>query len=279
VGATCLGLAVLAAAQARGTGVGALWEAVVVFRFHASRVIADSAPATTTGRLHGLLWALFLSGVPVLLLVTAHRLPTRPRAGALDLRWLAVALLAWETFAVLGGGSYWAHYLICLVPGVVLAETVRSTIPAPGRQVWPGPAVAWLVVALVVALAEAVVTLPGHQDPVVAFVRERAHRHDTAVVAFGHPDYLQALGMASPYPELWSLPVRVRDPQLRHLTAVLESGRRPDWIITGPDADLAGWGISDQAAEVAFHTHYREVGYVGDRCVFLLRSETRPPRP
>jgi hypothetical protein len=97
------------------------------------------------------------------------------------------------------------------------------------------------------------------------------------VVAFGHPEYLQALGLRSPYPELWSLPVRVRDPQLRHLTAVLDSNRRPDWIITGSDADLAGWGIADQAAEVAFRTHYREVGYIGDHGVFLLRSESRPP--
>ena len=32
-----------------------------------------------------------------------------------------LALLGWEFLGVLGGGSYWLHYLLGLIPGLVLA--------------------------------------------------------------------------------------------------------------------------------------------------------------
>ena len=265
-GATVTSL-VLAGAAARGTHLAGLWEAVVTFRFQASHVIATSASAATTDRLHHLLFAALVSGLPLLLIGWLTALPAHPHRGELDLRWASAAVLGWEAFAVLGGGSYWSHYLIGLVPGLVLADAVRRTAPV---------ALAVAAVACVVSL----VPMLGHPGqaplPEVTWLRDRVHPGDTAVVAYGHPNVLQATGLNSPYSELWSLPVRVRDPHLTELSTLLFSSSRPDWIVTGPDGDLAGWGISDLSAEVPFRAFYREVAYLGDTRIYLLRSDSRP---
>jgi len=51
------------------------------------------------------------------------------------------------------------------------------------------------------------------------------------VVGFGNPAILENAGMASPYPQLWSLPVRVLDPRLAEFTKVLTPATiaRPGW--------------------------------------------------
>ena len=129
-----VGVAVWAAA-ARGTDPGELWDAVVVFRQQAAAVIASSATGSTPHRLGAMLLALVATGAPVLAVVLARRLPARAAAGVLDLRWPALAVLAWELFVVLGGGSYWLHYLMGLVPGPGPAHRAP---PASGRS--PGAA-------------------------------------------------------------------------------------------------------------------------------------------
>ena len=73
------------------------------------------------------------------------------------------------------------------------------------------------------------------------------------------PLILRAAGLQSPYPQLWSLPVEVRDPQsLPHFTRVLRSPQRPTWIVTF-GARLGTWGIDATRAERALAQHYTEV--------------------
>ena len=83
------------------------------------------------------------------------------------------------------------------------------------------------------------------------------------MVAFGDPVLLQASGMASPYPELWSLPVRVRDPHLTDLTAVLESPRRPTWLVVAGDS-LETWGVDSPTAQRVADRRYRLRTVIGD---------------
>ena len=116
------------AASLRGTPPGDLWDAVVVFRQEAASVIASSATDSTRSRLGALLFALVSTGAPLLLVALARR------ARGSDLLWPAVVLLVWEATIVLLGGSYWLHYLMGLVPGLVLltaAAVERS--PRPDR--------------------------------------------------------------------------------------------------------------------------------------------------
>jgi hypothetical protein len=239
--------ALLAQAAHRGTRPAGLWDAVVTFRMQAASVIRSSATSATTDRLHTALLALIASGAPliVVLLVTHRR--QRPPATALDLRWPTAAVLAWEVLAVLGGGSYWLHYLICLVPGLVLSVAVVASCGASSRWTsWLTRAgLGYAVVSCLVALT-AVLLHPPPQDPVVTWLRAHSRPGETAVVAFGHPDYLRDAALTSPYSQLWSLPVRVRDPDLAELTTLLAGSDRPRWLVTGSSGRLSGWGLGDR---------------------------------
>ena len=54
--------------------------------------------------------------------------------GVRDLRWPALALLSWELVVVLLGGSYWLHYLMGLVPGLMAPLAATSSIWSAGRK-------------------------------------------------------------------------------------------------------------------------------------------------
>ena len=79
--------------------------------------------------------------------------------------------------------------------------------------------------ALVVVVVQPI-QRPEH--PAIAWLDEHAKPGDTAVVAFGAANILQATGLRSPYPDLWSLPVRVHDPELRDLGDAPRRLRPPD---------------------------------------------------
>ena len=279
----------LVQASLLGTGPTALVNAVVSFRIEASGVIRASATTATADRLRALLLALAASGAPLIVLVLLRRLPDRPRAGSPDLRLPTVAVLAWETVSVLAGGSYWLHYLVNLVPGLVLAVAVlTATDTRPLHRLrppqWAGPisapagVLAWALASCLVALTAVAARPPVGPGAVVGWLRQHARPGDTAVVAFGHPDYLAETGLSSPYTELWSLPVRVRDPHLTELTAVLSSASRPDWIVTGLSGSLRGWGIDASRAQPVFDEHYRLVAQTGGHDVFIDRADRSPSR-
>lgn len=281
-------------AASRGTSLAGLWDAVVTFRLHASAVISGSASDATSIRLDRLLLSLAVTGAPVIIGLLIVRLRRRDERSGVDLRVPALVVLTWECIAVLAGGSYWLHYLILLIPGLALAVAAICAAPSatpdpvPGRQ--PAPrssgvvpwdllaALSYVVAAALVATVAVAARTSGahHAGPLVLWLSTHQQPGDTAVVAYGHPDILRASGMASPYPELWSLPVRVRDPDLKALTAVLAGASRPDWVITTGDS-LAGWGIDPTTAQVDLGLRYRYVGDIDGYRVFHQITPTSPP--
>ncbi len=260
-GALTLLLVVLAWAALRGTGPVSLWEAIITFRVQAGETIRHSASAATRMRLLRDLGALALSGAPLVVLGLLALAPRRGSRPGAPLRWAAAALLAWEGLAALAGGSYWLHYLVGLVPGLVLCVAVVAPRASAARRRWLR---AGLVYAAVVASVGVVwTTLVPTTDPALALTGWLdAHRRpgDTLTVAFGHADLLQATGMRSPYSELWSLPVRVRDPRLTRLAGVLSDPSRPTWVVT--DRTLDTWGIDPAAGQRALAEHYRQVASI-----------------
>jgi hypothetical protein len=246
---------VLWGADLRGTSVADLWDAVIAFRGEASSVIAESATATTATRLGGLILALLGSGAVFVagVLTWAARRPRTEPAG-IDLRWPAVALLGWELFAVLFGGSYWLHYLMGLVPGLVVLAAAAAQRELTGRSL--RAAYGFAAVSALAAIAWVVVTpIDRPEEPVIAYLEDHVEAGDTGVVAFGGANILEAADLTSPYQYLWSLPVRVRDPELEELADVLAGPDAPTWLVTsGPT--LASWGIDDDAAE-----HYVDARY------------------
>ncbi|KRF11290.1 hypothetical protein ASG90_16120 [Nocardioides sp. Soil797] len=265
LGAGSLLVIALIGSAALGTGPLDLWSAVVQFRWEASSVAPDS-PATGQ-RLGLMLWALLGSGAPLLAAVLLRRVwrraPGRPARRVLA---PVVAVLAWEAVAVLAGGSYWLHYLIGLVPGLVLLAAVTGL---PQRLRGSVPVVIGLLAASTLCSIAWVFVHPidRPEQEVADYLAARAEPGDTAVVAFGVASILESSGLESPYPHLWSLPVRVRDPQLHGLADVMAGPDRPTWLVIS-GIGLGSWGIDTTAAQRYIDLYYVRVADVAGYRIF-----------
>ena len=252
----------LALASWRGTAPTELWEAVVVFRAEAAEVIAASATETTDARFVSMLLALVTSIAPAL----AIALTARARRSSL--LWPALALLTWELVSVFAGGSYWLHYLMALVPGLVLLAAA-----AVGLDRFTRAAYLFAATSTVLALATMLVNPTDRpEEPAIDWLARHAAEGDSAVVGFGAPNILRETGLTSPYPDLWSLPVRVRDPDLQALTALLASPERPRWVIVVGES-LQTWGVDATAADRVLAEHYEPATTAGEWTIY--RSDGR----
>ncbi|HEU5037796.1 MAG TPA: hypothetical protein VFT70_12380 [Nocardioides sp.] len=270
-------------AAVHGTYPSELWDAVVTFRGEAAEVISSSASDATPERAQQVWTAFLVSGAAgLVLLALVALLPVQRRrrsvaataATPVDVRPLAAVVLAWEAFVVVGGGSYWLHYLIATVPGLVLI-VVAVVRHRPERWRWTGGVLAYSAVAAAAAVvALAVVGRPQPADAEVdRYLAAQKRPGDTAVVAFGDPAILRSTGMHSPYPLVWSLPVRVRDPHLAQLAAVLDGPERPTWVVVN-GATLATWGVDDSAAQPVLDRRYELHAVLGDWHVYHVAPGT-----
>jgi hypothetical protein len=276
-GATTATLLLLAWAAMHGTTPAGLWDAIVTFRLEASSTIARSAPATTHARALGVAGAFVGAGAAGVLAVAStlalrRGTPFRPTAvGA-----MTAAVVCWEAVAVVAGGSYWLHYLVGTVPGLVLCAAAAARTGVVRRTALDlALAYAASVAALgVVFAALSPVGTPASDLAVERYLAVHSRPGDSGVVAFGDPVLLQAAHLSSPYPLLWSLPVRVRDPRLEQLTQVLRSADRPTWVVVDGDS-LDTWGVDASEAQPVLDRGYREVQVEGDWHIFHALT---PPR-
>jgi hypothetical protein len=97
---------------------------------------------------------------------------------------------------------------------------------------------------------------------------------DTAFVAYGLPSVLETADMQSPYPYLWSVPMRTTDPDQDRLRETLSGTRAPTWIVeVNP---LNSWGIDDGARlRTLIAQHYRLVATICGRAVWLRQDARR----
>ena len=97
---------------------------------------------------------------------------------------------------------------------------------------------------------------------------------DTIVTVYGHSDVNQAAGLASPYPYLWALPTKARDPQLQTLTEVLSGPTAPTWFVTW--SHLGSWGVDSSTASRVLATRYHRVARLEGRSIYLRNGVHRP---
>lgn len=258
----------------RGTSVPDLWRAVVLFRADAAGVISAHATGATEDRLLVLV-AIFALGGPLALTLLSLRTVRQALSPAAV---TAVALLAWAIVSIMLGGSYWTHYLVQLAPGLSLAVASALASDRVGRRTGRVVAGCTAAVAMVAAVfGIGVDRIPSTDREVAgAYLATMTHPGDTAVVAWGHPSILHEAGVSSPYEQLWSLPVRVHDPELTDFVRVLEGARAPDWVVTrGRSVD--SWGIDATHAEEVVEENYEVVADIcGYRIRALRGTEHRP---
>jgi hypothetical protein len=197
-------------------------------------------------------------------------------------RVLVVTFCAWlaaATVGVLGGGSYFMHYLIELVPiSCVAAATVLAGARAPIRLVA-------LVVFAVVALNGAYDGLVGaaHHTPhrrefaIGHFIRDRAQPGDTAYVMYARANIVYYTGLRQPYPYLWTMMVRVRPGGRAQLQRLLASNERPTWLV--PWQKAGRWKLDPGGiTKRLLRRHYRRTATVCGYPILLRRDRPAPRR-
>lgn len=151
-------------------------------------------------------------------------------------------MLAVDTAGLALGGSFWQPYLYVLVPPLALAAMLIVSAGAAPTDPLPhhrrrlrrltGVAVASTLLGNGLWLGTWAV---GVQAPTATFtgraVARVAEPGDTIVVFGGRAEIVRASGLSSPYPYLWSLPMRTLDPDLQRLRRLVTGPEPPTWIV------------------------------------------------
>jgi hypothetical protein len=178
-------------------------------------------------------------------------------------------------------GSYWRDYLFPLVPPIALC--VILLVALGGRAERRIRIVALLslasaAISLVVWFVLEVAGLIGYTEAAAGeAIGEAAAPGDTLTVFGGRADVQYASGLDSPYPHLWSLPMRTLDPEYADLVALLEGPDAPTWFVTW--IPLTSWdapGADDLRAAIDANYERHGTG-CDDNAVYLHEGLRRPP--
>lgn len=267
-------------AQVEGVDLDAVWYAVVGFRGDASAVLASQPADAPLTRAGVLVLAALAAG---LVLVVGGFVVHVPGEWSDDpsLTTAVALMLAADTTALVVSGSYWRDYLYALVPSAALAAALLARRrPSRRGTVMRGVVTFTALSALVSGVGWVALQLSGIQPyparDTSEALRAAAEPGDTLTVFGGRADVLMGAGLSSPYPQLWSLPMRTLDPELEQLRALVESRARPTWLIEW--VSFTAWTPQAGAAlEAAVQRHYVPDGEAcGGRTIWLARDIHRP---
>jgi hypothetical protein len=198
-------------------------------------------------------------------------------------RVLAVTFAAWlaaATVGVLGGGTYWPHYLIELVPvSCVAAATVIATARVRARAAVLGASTAVSVIAALGGAVHIARDPPRRQELAVAqYVRDHARPGDTQYVMYAQANVLYYTGLPTPYPYEWSLMVRAVPGARAQLQRLLGSTRRPTWLMQWQDDD--SWQLDPGARmDRLIARGYRLAAVVRGHRIYVRSDRAAPYRP
>ena len=272
-------LATIGWALAEGVRLSELWYTVYGFRSDAAQVIAESTSTKPAERIVLLLVIAIGAGVVA---IVAGFVVHFPEHWATD-RPIAVAtgaVLTVEIAGLVAGGSYWRDYLFPLVPPIAIC--VALLVARGGRVADRMQMVALLsagsaAVSLVVWFVLEVGGVVGYTEVAAGdAIEEASEPGDSLVVFGGRADVQYSSDLPSPYPHLWSLPMRTLDPEYADLVALLDGPQAPTWFVTW--VSLASWdapGADD--LEGAIKANYDRHGTgCDDNAVYLLKGVERP---
>lgn len=254
----------------QGTSLIGVFEAMYPFRLRAARAIADGGSQYAMDRLGGLISAAMVSGLVVVVVLLGLDVLIRRRRSALS--WALAGLTAFAVLSVASGGAYWLHYLLELVVPLSLAAGLLIA----QRRWLIRPVVAYILVAAAVAWTLSLSLPRGSSDQSAgAAIAAVSVPGDSIVSLYGRADVVLASGLTSPYEHLWSLPVRVKDPNLRGLDTVLTSRRAPTWIVVA-GSSIRSWGLNTTRTEAIIARDYRSVATVCGRTIYQRQGLRRP---
>ncbi|MDP3891007.1 hypothetical protein [Nocardioides sp.] len=231
-------------ATAGGVDAGRIWGELAAFRGEAFEVIWSQSLDKPLTRAATLLGLALLSGILPLTRAWLLAAQEHPRV---DVTVGILGCLGFGLAAIVAGGSYWSHYLLQVAPALALAAGVAAAAPsaAGARMRWwarftAGSAVFSLVVMLVIY---ATVPWVWFHERTGEWLAASSEPGDSAVVLYGNPSILETADLPTPYPYLWSLPMRTLDPQQERLRATLAGARAPTWVVEVNHPN--SWGIDE----------------------------------
>ena len=258
-----------------GTSLGGVFDAMYPFRVKAGHVMAISGRQHAVVRLHALLLAAFGTGLAVGLLMVAGQVISRRRPTETTW-WALLAAISFGGLSVFLGGNYWTHYLVELIGPAAIAIGVL----AARRRLVVRLMVGYAAVAAALAFGVALATPSGSSAALIGqTIRLSAQPGDTIFAAYGHPNVVEESGLSSPYPYLWSLPLKTLDPHLTALNAVLQSPAAPTYVVTWKS--IASWGLDTAATQELIDRDYRPFTKVCGHTIYLHKGVGRgvPPPP
>ena len=278
-------LGTVAWAVVSGVHLTALWEAVFGVRADAVGVILEGPRGSNVRRIRTLVGATATTGLGLVLLgLLAHVVRRGRRASSVAWATLAVAVV--DGAGLLLGGFFRLPYLYALVPMAAVTLAILLTPDDHRGSVVErrvgGVLTAVVVGSAVVHAAPWLLDLPRFQRPSTATMLGRSLAEvsrpgDSLTMVLGSANAQLESGLPSPYEHLWSLPGRVRDPELEELTSVLEGRDAPTWVVVNYDvAEVLG----EQAGvrlDTVLDSRYEDVGTgCGGRDVYRRVDRPRP---
>jgi hypothetical protein len=269
-------LATVGWSLAAGVRLSALWYALYGFRADAAGVLGEGSVTATLRRGLVLLLILVVTGIAAVLTAYLARVRDHWRRDA-PLTAAVVALVACEVVAMSMGGSFWQDYAFELVPGTLVA---LALVAARLRERLALLMVLSTVLSLVCWGAW---NLAGRQEfdehHTGVALAEVAEPGDTLVVFGGRADLQLESGLGSPYPYLWSLPMRALDPDLARFRELVNGPDAPTWLVEWWPFDT--WSSQGDLLEAEVAERYVEHGTGCDgRTIWLLKGVDRPvPEP
>ncbi len=253
------------------------WRDLVAFRGDALAAIWSSSPDASIRRAALLLVLGIVTGL--LPIVIAWFLGARRCLpyGSPERRTISTLLL-FGLAAIAAGGSYWPPYLLQLAPASVLAAGAMAPMASVAGSWMRG--VSRVVVSaaalgtVVTLVAYATVPSVWSSQSIGEWLADSRAPQDPGFVAYGLASVLETADMPSPYPHLWSVPMRTFDPAQARLRATLAGPRAPSWIVqvTG----LNAWDIDDGSRlRELIHDRYHIVAEICGHRVWLRQDLTR----
>ena len=272
-------LATIGWALAAGVRLSELWYTVYGFRSDAAQVIAESTSTKPAERIVLLLAIAVGAGVVAIVggfvvHFKDHWTADRPVTVATG------AVLTVELAGLVAGGSYWRDYLFPLVPPIALC--VALLVSRGGRPARRMRAVALLslasaAISLVVWFVLEVAGVIGYTEVAAGeAIKEASEPGDSLVVFGGRADVQYSSDLPSPYPHLWSLPMRTLDPEYADLVALLDGPDAPTWFVTWVSLVVVGRAGRRRPASRVEENYERHGTGCDDNAVYLLKGDERP---
>lgn len=254
---------------AHGTSLSGVYDAMYPFRFRASEVMSKYGSAGGAAeRSHQLLVTSLGSGLLIVVVTCCAAVVAGRMRGPIFTAMLAV--LVFDAVSIVLGGNFWSHYL---VQPIGVAATLAGVLLSRWRM--GTSAVVGVVAAVAVtAWVPAVASPPaGTEAAIGSAIDSVSQPNDTIVTMWGNAQSVEASGLSSPYPYLWSLPVKTLDPELEVLNQTLAGPSAPTWIVTWHQ--VRSWGLDTKRTSKLLASRYHQVAAPCGHTIYALDGADR----